>query len=315
MLWAGDGMHDGVPDVIRLPEYDIYLCAGWQKGLQENINALTEQQTLCVLDVNSEKQLAMFHEMYDGCFERIDSDYNGNTPSLPLTDYIRLLAPGGTARHSEGINGLTMPYENLYGMLELFAPVLPDGIAMKRTWCPEIMGLAKRDELHPSMVWSSPDLNHHYYVHVKEAQKTFEIRQKERSPAWPNHEPTLQRQWSTMSLNALTCSTHLTAPISEGVMDTLLPHMSRFDEFLSEKIDDLLAKKASFSIDRIDYTNETHALGEDILRVVNFKQTILKMLMTSVPDGMRAHIGSYEDDRYRQCPRCFGLRLHKEPLR
>jgi len=253
--------------------------------------------------------------MYDGCFERIDSDYEGNTPSLPLTEYSRLLTAGGTGRNIEGINRLHMPYENLYGMLELFAPILPLDIALKRQWCTAVMELAKRDDLHPGMVWSSPDLNHPYYVYVKEAQTKFEEHQKLRYAAWPLHESTLEAHWSKMSTKTLTCSTYLHEPISEGVMEALLPHMSRFDEFLSGKINELLViKNTSFTIDHIDYVNEIKELGKDILRVVNLKQTILKMLMMSVPDGMRGHIGSYVDDRYSRWPRCFGLRLRKNPV-
>jgi hypothetical protein len=314
MLWAGDGMHGGITDVRRLPGYDVYLCAGWQDNLQANIDSLSHQQTLCVLDVHSMTQLTMFHHIYDGCFERIDSDYNGNTPTLPLTDYTLLLAPGGTARNIEGISGLFMPHENLYAALEVFAPILPNELQMKRKWCPDIMELSKRDDLHPSMVWSSPDLSHPYYQHVKEAQKNFETRQKLRSAAWPNQEPTLHAQWSAMNIKDLTCSFRFYAA-DETLIEKLLPHMGRFDEFLSSKIDELLTlKSSSFTIDRVDYANETSAIGDDILRVVNLKQTILKMLMKTVPAGMRAYIGCYEDDRYPSWPRCFGLRLRKDPV-
>jgi hypothetical protein len=186
---------------------------------------------------------------------------------------------------------------------------------MKRKWCSEIMELAKRDDLHPSMVWTSPDLNHPYYAQLKEAQKSFEMRQRERSAVWPHYQPTLQAQWSSMSTRALLSSTRLYPPISEGVIDALLPHMGRFDECLSDRIEELLAiKKDSFTIDRYDYANETKTLGEDILGVVHFKQTILKMLMLSVPGGMHAYIGCYEDDRYPEWPNCFGLKLRKDPL-
>lgn len=312
MLWAGDGMHGGVTDVRRLPGYDVYLCAGWQENLQANIDSLSHQQTLCVLDVHSMTQLTMFHHIYDGCFAHIDSDYHGNTPALPLTDYTLLLAPGGTARNIEGINGLLMPHENLYATLEVFAPVLPEPLKLKRRWCPQVMELSKRDDLHPTMVWSSPDLNQPYYLYVKEAQKHFEARQKLRSAAWPNHEVTLGAQWSVMNIKELTCSMR---SYPDDDMEILLPHMGRFDEFLSGKIDELLALNSSFSIDRVDYANEASALGDDILRLVDFKQTILKMLMKTLPDGMGGYIGCYEDDRYPSWPKRFGLTLRKQLVR
>jgi len=299
MLWAGDGKHGSLTDIMRLPNYDVYLCAGWQENLQENIDMLTDRQTLCVLDIKNEVQLALFHHIYDGCFELIDSDYEGNTPSLPISDYTSLLTSGGSARHIEGINSIRTPYENLYGMLELFAPILPAELLLKRLWCSDIMELSARDNMPPSMVWSSPDLNHSYYRYVKDAQKSFEEEQKRRCGAWPRHEATLQEQWSKMSTVALTCSTYLDAPIREGVMGKLMPHMSRFNEFLDGKIEQLLAiKGGAFSIEGDHYTNEVKSLENDILSTVNFKQTVLKMLMISVPEGMKVRIECYPDDRY-----------------
>jgi hypothetical protein len=53
----------------------VYLCAGSHKYLQENIDALADDQTLCIVDVENETQLALFHQVYDGCFANIDSDY------------------------------------------------------------------------------------------------------------------------------------------------------------------------------------------------------------------------------------------------
>lgn len=312
MLWVGDGKHDDVTDVQRLPEYDVYLCAGWQQSFQDNIDSLSDRQTLCVVDIHSEKQMALFHYMYDGCFAHIDSDYNGNTPSLPLTDYSSLLEPGGTAYNIEGINGMMMPEENLYGMLELFAPALPYEFQKKRKWCWPVLELSDRDDLDPAMVWTSPDLNHPSYAYVKHTQKTFENEQRRRNPAWPLCEDTLLAQWLKAGFKLLLTSLHQHLPSGQAALDAVLPHVSRFDEFLGNKIDEMLSIKPRFTLVRPDYENKQKELGGDILRVVSLKQTVLRLLMTPVPDGMRAVIGSYVDERYLSRKRGFGLMLHKD---
>lgn len=313
MLWAGDGKHDGLTDVRRLPGYDVYLCAGWQQSFQENIDDLTEQQTLCILDIHSENQLALFHYVYDGCFAQIDADYSGNTPILQITDYTSLLQPGGIAYNIEGINALIMPEENLYGMLELFAPVLSPQSQLRRKWSWSVLELSERDDLDPAMVWASPDLNHPYYAYVKDKQKTFEHEQQRRNPAWPRCEETLLAQWSKADKLILT-SLRQNLPSGQAAFNDVAPHLSRFDEFLSNKIDELLSIKPRFTLVRPDYVNEQTVMGEDILRVVSFKQTVLKMLMTAVPDGLRPTIGGYRDQRYPDRRWRFGLSLQKDFL-
>ena len=315
MLWAGDGKHAGVSDVRRLPGYDVYLCAGWQHSFQDNIDDLTDQQTICVLDFHCEKQLALFHYVYDGCFAHIDSDYNGNTPTLPLTDYTSLLQPGGTAYNIEGINGLIMPEENLYGMLELFAPILSQESQLRRKWSWSILDLSKRDDLDPSMVWTSPDLNHPYYAYVKERQRHFENEQRRRSAAWPYHEETLLAHWNKADSKLLLTSLRQHLPGGQAAFNEIVPHLNRFDEFLENKIDELLSIKPRFTLVRPDYINEQTLLGDDMLSIVSLKQTVLKLLGTALPDGIQARIGGYMDGRYYPNVRWhFGLRIKKEPV-
>lgn len=311
MLWVGDGKHGGLTDVERLPGYDVYLCAGWQQNLQDNIGALTDTQTLCILDIHCEMQLLLFHYVYGGCFRSIDSDYHGNTPTLPLTNYSALLCDGGIGRNIEGLNSCIMPYENLYGMLELFAPILPDEQQLQRRWCAEIMDLSKRDDLHPSMVWSSPDLNHPYYAYVKERQKKFEEDQKRRNPAWPKYPETLETHWSALEMKLLLTSFRQHLPSAVQALEKITPHLGRFDEFLSNRIDSCCAANKGCSLNRNDYINEQRTLGEDLIGIIEMKQSILKLVTISLPYGMHAQIGQYLDDRYTHEPSCYGLTLVK----
>ena len=313
MLWAGDGKHGGVTDIRRLPYYDVYLCAGWQESLQDNINDLNDDQTLCALDVHNEKHLALFHYLYDGCFAQIDSDYFGNTPTLPITDYTTLLQPEGVAYNIQGINSLSNPEQNLYGMLELFAPILPHDARQQRRWCESVMELSKRDFLDPSMVWTSPDLKHPCYSYVKERQLEFENRQRMRSAAWPQYEETLRAQWEKADTKLLLTSLYQHYGTGQAILQIIMPHLSRFDEFLGEKIDELLSIKPRFTLVPDDYLAKQQTMGEDILSAVDFKQTVLRLIGISLPDGLRATIGFHRDERYPAPKTAYGLSLQKEP--
>ncbi len=118
ILWAGDGEHEGVSDVRRLRNYDVYVCLGLQPDkLQRNIIDLTGAQILCMIDMRNQNQLALFRSVFQDCFSAIDADYFGNTPTLPLTVYTPLLGVGGIAYNTEGINGLIMPQDNFLSVL------------------------------------------------------------------------------------------------------------------------------------------------------------------------------------------------------
>ena len=37
ILWAGDGIHEGITDIERLPHFDVYLCLGFTAGIDANV--------------------------------------------------------------------------------------------------------------------------------------------------------------------------------------------------------------------------------------------------------------------------------------
>jgi len=200
ILWAGDvsrslslsGSQDTdkmTTDVERLPDYDVYLCNGYLPGLHENAVYLDKKESqtgrlsyICVIDVNDEQQMGQFIRIFGSKFAVIDSDYYGNTPTLPFKYYSQLLAPGGKAYHTEGINSLRMPKEEFLNALELFAPVITPELNDRRYWTNEIMEQAMYNNMPPSHVWSSPDLKHPYYDGIRERQTKFLNDQKTRNP-------------------------------------------------------------------------------------------------------------------------------------
>jgi hypothetical protein len=270
ILWAGDGVHGDVSDVARLRGYDMYLCMGLtEEGVQRNLRDLSSDQTICLINIFNLDQMAEFHKHFDGAFSFINSDYYGNTPSLPLIDYERLLCPGGIARNIEGINGLRMPVEEMLDHLELAAPALPSELNEKRLWTSRILDLAKRDQLTPGAVWSSPDLKDPYYDNVRVEQERFMERQKMRSSVWPSRGATLEEHWEKLPVRTLTANL---LRIPDEILKLL--DMEAFDRFLATKIPE-----------RFHKSNNT------------FKQKILKLLSLDVPPSLVVEISEYKDDR------------------
>jgi hypothetical protein len=171
------------------------------------------------------------------------------------------------------------------------------------------MDLSKRDNLVPEMVWTSPDLNHPYYKYVKDHQAKFEENQKHRSPAWPRYEETLGEQWRSLNDKLLFTSMHIYS--DDEIMKAVAPHLSRFDEFLTDKMEALLLVSPRISFDRGHYAYELRLRGEDILRIVELKQEILAMLFRRIPEGLTGVIGLHPDARRPGVPVGFGFALKK----
>jgi hypothetical protein len=298
MLWAGDGIHDGVSDVARLRGYDVFLCMGMPLGLQQNITDLSASQTLCVINIHDNVQMTEFRKEFRGAFAHIDSDYYGNTPQLRISDYATLLGPGGTARHIEGINTLVMPVDNMLSTLEAFAPVLDYEARQKRLWSEGVIKLAKRDELSPAELWSSGDLKHPFYDYIREEQERFAGWQTSRNPQWPAMKSTLREQLEILGVDVIT--TPLSHPIEQQ-------HLEEFSRFLTEKIQSTLQIKTNFTLVQSAMDEATY--GKDLAGVIRVKQAVMKMLTTDIPPNMTGMIGRILDDRYPTNPTEFGLTL------
>jgi len=96
VLWAGDCVHDTITDVERLPNFDVYLCFGFSQTLPENVDYIYSKRSrpgiICIIDVWAKEQMDRLIEVFRGRFSVIDSDYNGNTPTLPREYYDALLS-------------------------------------------------------------------------------------------------------------------------------------------------------------------------------------------------------------------------------
>jgi hypothetical protein len=297
ILWAGDGEHDGISDVERLPNYDVYLCLGFRGSrFDKNVASLIDSQTICIIDIHDEDQMARFHAAFDGSFAYIDADYKGNTPTLPLSSYARLLVPNGRAFHTEGINGLRMRDEDLLNTLEIFAPVLSPELSVRRLWCSIILEIAKGNEITPWEAWSSPDLKNPIYESIVDRQNRFVQWQSERNGAWPRCADSLEEQWASLATRVLTW----TLTSDARTLESIGPHLTTFSDYLSEKIEKLI-------LDPRDYLAECEKVVGDCVATVALKQRVLKWLSLEVPPGLTPQIGYYIDMRRPDGPVTFGL--------
>ena len=299
MLWAGDGEHHGVSDVTRLRGYDVFLCMGLQKDiLQRNIDNLFGSQTLCIINMHEKEQMTEFCREFAGAFSHIDSDYQGNTPTLPMNYYSLLLGSGGVARNIVGINGIIMSNEDMLNTVELFFPVLDEETKQKRFWEKSVLALGKRDEISAGEAWSSPGFSHHHYDYVREAQARFITWQKRRNSAWPSYKPTLDEQWD--SLGADVIASRISLPIAEE-------HLAHFSTYLTKKIASILEAKPNFTL--VQSAMNEASYGKDVMGVIRIQQNVIKHLMTELPSSLTGMIGRYIDDRHESRPAEFGLSL------
>ena len=314
ILWAGDGEHDGVTDVRRLNNYDVYVCRGLPPTvLQKNIHDLTDHQILCIMDAKDERQMALFRNMFQGSFSTIDADYFGNTPTLPLKLYTPLLGTGGIAYNTEGINGLIMSQENLLNILEIFAPILNEQAKEMRRWDKMILDLAKRDEMSPGEVWSSPDLKHRWYDYHRESQERFQGWQKERNSAWPWYKPTMEEHCEDLKPYTLCARIHETSMPPE-IMQEIQPHLPAFQNYLAEKVETLSATNPQIAFRRVDGVRDFDFELEgctNIYKRIRLYQNALKSISDPIPEGLVGEFGHYVDSRHAEKPIVFGFYYRK----
>jgi hypothetical protein len=307
ILWAGDGEHDGISDVERLPNYDVYLCLGFRgPNFDKNVASLADSQTICIIDIHDDDQMARFHASFAGSFAYIDADYMGNTPTFPLGCYASLLVPNGRVFHTEGINGLRMPQEDLLNTLEIFAPVLSPKLAAQRRWSAGILEAATSDGISPLEVWTSPELKQPFYARLVENHQRFVQWQSERNEAWPCCADSLDEQWASLEDRVLTW----TLTSDANTLDFIRPYLTKFSDHLSEKIERVILEKA---FDSRDYLTECEKVGGDMLATVALKQQVLKWILREVPPCMAAQIGYYIDMRRPDGSVTFGLWYFRVP--
>lgn len=299
MLWAGDGEHDGVTDVARLRGYDVFLCLGLnEEMLKRNIDRMVGSQTMCIINMREKGQMTEFCREFAGAFSHIDSDYHGNTPSLPISYYSLLLGSGGVARNIVGINGIIMANEDMLNTVELFFPVLDEKTKQRRFWDKAVLALGKRDEISPGEVWSSSGFSHHYYDYVREAQDRFITWQKQRNSAWPSYKQTLVEQWESLGADVL--ASRISLPIAAE-------HLEQFSAYLTQKIASILEAKPMFTL--VQSAMDEASYGKDIAGVIRIQQNVIKDLMTELPSTLTGMIGRHIDERHESRPVEFGLSL------
>jgi len=295
ILWAGDCVHRNITDIERLPMFDVYVCYGFPEGLQTNIDYLNTRSMpgiLCILDIDNPEQLESFLAIFKGKCAHIDSDYNGNTPTLSLDLYKKLLSEDGNAYNIEGIYGAVMPTEEYQNTLELFAPILDSELNLRRSWTNDLLELAKENELSPASTWKSPDLNIPYYDTIRRGQERFLRWQENRNPMkseiYLYTEESIEDYWSKLPVHLLSTNIERVANTNLSLSSLIKNMMPRFKEFLIRKI----------PCDR-----------NQILSLSDIQTLYRQYTNVSAVSNLRAYIGTYSDIRKNQF--VYGLWIKK----
>jgi hypothetical protein len=254
ILWAGDCVHNDITDVERLPGYDIYVCLGFTQTLQANIDYIYKRDSgyICIIDTSSPDQMSQFILDFMGRFSLIDSDYNGNTPTMLPEYYSALLSADGKAYNIEGIGGLCMYRNDYINALEVFAPILPTKLDDERRYTEQILQLALGNNLPVDMVWTSPDLDKSYYKDIKQWQQNFSNYRESLNPNHKNarviSEDKLELYWSQLSEEVM-CFSSLRAehiakmPIKDLVGDT---NWARFSKYITDRVEGIVQNVSDF---------------------------------------------------------------------
>jgi hypothetical protein len=244
VLWAGDCVHDEITDIERLPNFDVYLCMGFINTLQANVdymyNNRSKSGVICIIDVFVKEQMDRFVELFRGRFSVIDTDYNGNTPTLPREYYDALLSENGKGFNVRGINGCGFPVEDVQNALELFAPILSPEDNYRRTWTRELIEIAKVNELSPSSAWTSPDFKDTYYDRIREGQEQLMKWNKNRNPfsnkSQDYSKDNIEEYWKLLPLNILTVDIERTNIYDNIYKPYSTMCIERFRSFIVEQI-------------------------------------------------------------------------------
>lgn len=243
VLWAGDCVHDEITDIERLPNFDVYLCMGFIQTLGANIDYIYNRSNpgiICIIDVSMKEQMARFTELFRGRFSVIDSDYNGNTPTLPREYYDVLLSEDGKAFNIVGINGCVLPTENFQNSLELFAPMLSPEDNYRRKWTREVIYIAKANGMSPNSAWASPDFKDVYYDRIREGQEQLMKWNQNRNPfSSESHNYSrgnIEEYWNLLPLHILTVDFERTNIYDETPRKYTTMCLERFRSFIVEQI-------------------------------------------------------------------------------
>lgn len=254
VLWAGDCVHDEITDIERLPGFDVYLCMGFIQTLQANVDYIYNNRSkpgaICIIDALDKDQMARFVDIFKGRFSVIDSDYNGNTPSLPREYYDALLSENGKGFNVKGINGCGFPIEDVQNALELFAPMLSREDNYRRMWTRELTDIAIANNMSPSSAWTSPDFKDAYYDRIREGQEQLTKWNKNRNPfSSQSHNysrDNIEEYWKLLPLNILTIDFE-----RNNVYDNIYKAYStlcleRFRSFIIEQIIPIIKRPEEF---------------------------------------------------------------------
>jgi len=307
ILWAGDGMHNGVTDIERLPNFDVYVCMGYPSTLQPNIDYLykrAEPGVICIVDVSCHNQMQRFIKEFAGRVTTIDADYHGNTPTMLPEYYYAILANGGKAYNVEGINSMIIYMADYTNALELFAPILPCELKAERRYTPQMVQLAKDNNMPVDFAWTSPDIKHAYYDDIRRGQANYAAH---RARLNPNHltlynfsEANLEEYWSGLAPEILTFNYKRLSSYSPTLVSIIEPYMDRFKAYLTAKVE--------WEVDDREELKEQALCFEKIQKLYTLSRYARKF------SGFSQHISSYHDLRYESGPLVYGMWLTKVSL-
>jgi len=102
MMGAGDLCQEGVLNVEKFSNFDIFFCNAWDQlnSFKNNVDYLCQnyhhRKAICVIDVNNKEEMAQFVKLFTHRFYCIDG-FGQHTPHMNITDLEKVMYLGGKA--------------------------------------------------------------------------------------------------------------------------------------------------------------------------------------------------------------------------
>ena len=122
MVGAGDLIHDGILNVEKFSESDVFFCNAWDidgsfKANIDYLEAMQYNKIICVVDYHDYTQRRRFIEAFKGRFYMIDG-HGGHVPHFTVAELEELLTEGGEAVNIHEKSETMLPLKDAKYFLE-----------------------------------------------------------------------------------------------------------------------------------------------------------------------------------------------------
>jgi len=123
IMGAGDLCQEGVLNVEKFDNFDVFFCNAWDhlSSFKNNVEYLCQyyyrRKVICVIDVKNKEEMAQFVKLFAHRFNRVDG-FGQHTPHMNITDLEKVLHIGGSATNIYEVSENAVKFSEMMGWLQ-----------------------------------------------------------------------------------------------------------------------------------------------------------------------------------------------------